>query len=93
MFLLILYCIIIGHTGKECLNLLSTDCENISETDVKKGVEKRKAENELMKCSVKKNKIKHSKEIVKQNVLIGRKKILKLKQNKKKLSRIKNDNE
>lgn len=54
---------------------------------------KRKAENELMKSSVKKNKIKHSKEIVKQNVLIDRKKVLKLKQNKKKLSRIKNDNE
>ncbi|KAL6445537.1 hypothetical protein ACFW04_000824 [Cataglyphis niger] len=84
----------LGHTEKACLNLLSTDGENIHETDVKKGkrVAKRKAENELMKSSVKKNKIKHSKEIVKQNVLIDRKKV-KLKQNKKKLSRIKHDYE
>lgn len=81
--------LLIGHTEKECLNLLSS--ESITKTDIKKDkrVEKRKAENEFKKSLSKKSKIEHSKEVIKQNVPIDRKKVLKLKQIKKKLSRIK----
>lgn len=69
----------IGHTRKECPNLLST--EITIETDTKK----RKADYELKTFSIrKKSKVGHFKEVVKQKVVtVNKEETLKLKKNKK----------
>ncbi|EFN79182.1 zinc finger CCHC domain-containing protein 4 [Harpegnathos saltator] len=73
----------LGHTEKECPNLLST--ETTAKTDVKKGkiIKKRKAESELKTSAVKKPKIRDSKMITRRkNLVINKRKTSKLKKNK-----------
>lgn len=74
----------VGHTRKECPNLLST--EITIETDVKK----HKADYELKTFSIKKRKVGHFKKVVKQKaVTVNKNETLKRKKKREKPQSIK----
>lgn len=60
----------LGHTGKECLNLSSTEIASKRNATEGKITRKRKADSELKTSLIKKSRNKNSGKIVKQNIYV-----------------------